>query len=202
MPDPALLPARYPGRPAVRFGAGVELRLLHRAMNGMAWLRRRGWVGTWLRHARWLHAASGWFQRLGSEAGAMHEDRHAGARCEIADRVERHPPRLGDEHGDGAGVHGARCGIPPAGRAVDHDDRPGHRLRRSRVDRQSGDRDAVVREFGDDWDAVGHDAAPALIAAAAASASSMANRASSSTSWASIVAEPASSAASARHSRR
>lgn len=72
VPDLALLPARYPGRPQVRFGAGMELRFLHRGMNAMAWLARKGWATGWERHAARLKRASEWFQQLGSDAGAMH----------------------------------------------------------------------------------------------------------------------------------
>lgn len=72
VPDLALLPARYPGTPRVRFGAGLELRLLHRGMNLMAWLAQRGWVRDWAAHARWLKAAADLFLRWGSDAGAMH----------------------------------------------------------------------------------------------------------------------------------
>mgnify|MGYP003575826313 CR=1 FL=1 len=72
VPDLALLPARYPGQPRVRFGAGLELPLLHRGMNAMAWLARKGWVRAWERHAARLKSASEWFQRSGTDAGAMH----------------------------------------------------------------------------------------------------------------------------------
>ena len=72
VPDLALLPARYPGRPRVRFGAGLELRFLHRGMNAMAWLARRGWVAGWEWHATRLKRASEWFKEWGTDAGAMH----------------------------------------------------------------------------------------------------------------------------------
>jgi hypothetical protein len=72
VPDLDLLPARYLGTPRVRFGAGLELRFLHRGMNAMAWLAQRGLVADWARHARPLKAISEWFMRWGSDAGAMH----------------------------------------------------------------------------------------------------------------------------------
>lgn len=72
VPDLALLPGRHAGRPRVRFGAGLELEFLHRGMNAMAWLARRGWVRAWDGHAAWLKGVSEWFQRLGTDAGAMH----------------------------------------------------------------------------------------------------------------------------------
>jgi hypothetical protein len=44
VPDLTLLPAHYPGRPNVRFGAGLELVLLHLGMNSMALLAKWGLV--------------------------------------------------------------------------------------------------------------------------------------------------------------
>ena len=72
VPDLLLLPARYPGSPRVRFGAGLELRFMHRAMNAMAWLVRQGWVSGWERHARWLKRLSEIFLAWGTDVGAMH----------------------------------------------------------------------------------------------------------------------------------
>lgn len=72
VPDLVLLPERFAGRPAVRFGAGLELRFLHRGMNMMADLTRRGWVRDWSRHATLLRRAADLFRHLGSDAGAMH----------------------------------------------------------------------------------------------------------------------------------
>ncbi|MDR7149707.1 hypothetical protein J2W49_001662 [Hydrogenophaga palleronii] len=72
VPDLALLPHRYPGKPRVRFGAGLELRTLHRGMNAMARLARWGLVPDWSVHAPLLKRAADVFQTLGSDAGAMH----------------------------------------------------------------------------------------------------------------------------------
>jgi Saccharopine dehydrogenase NADP binding domain len=72
VPDLVLLPPRYPGHPKVRFGAGLELAFLHRCMNGMARLVRWGWVRDWSRHAGLLKRVADGFQRLGTDAGAMH----------------------------------------------------------------------------------------------------------------------------------
>jgi hypothetical protein len=72
VPDLLLLPRRYPGLPRVRFGAGLELRFLHRAMNAMAWLVRKGWVSGWERHARSLKRLSELFLAWGTDVGAMH----------------------------------------------------------------------------------------------------------------------------------
>jgi len=72
VPDLVLLGPRYPGAPLVRFGAGLELRLLHRGMNGMALLAHRGLVRNWSRHAPLLKRMADWFRHMGSDAGAMH----------------------------------------------------------------------------------------------------------------------------------
>ena len=72
VPDLALLPGRYPGRPVVRFGAGLELFALHLGMNAMALLARLGIVRDWGVHAAWLKRWSDRFSTLGSDAGAMH----------------------------------------------------------------------------------------------------------------------------------
>jgi hypothetical protein len=72
VPDLALLPARYPGRPVVRFGAGLELFALHLGMNAMALVARLGIVRDWGVHASWLKRWSDRFSTLGTDAGAMH----------------------------------------------------------------------------------------------------------------------------------
>lgn len=72
VPDLALLPSRYAGAPSVRFGAGLELQFLHRGMNVLAWMARRGVVRDWSRYATLLKRAADVFQRWGSDAGAMH----------------------------------------------------------------------------------------------------------------------------------
>ncbi len=72
VPDLDLLPDRYAGRPAVAFGAGLELVFLHRGMNLMAWCAARGLVRDWSRHARPLKRMADLFIGWGSEAGAMH----------------------------------------------------------------------------------------------------------------------------------
>lgn len=72
VPDLALFPQRYSGTPHVRFGAGLELHLLHRGMNVMAALARVGLINNWTRYTRWLKAASDWFLNWGSDVGGMH----------------------------------------------------------------------------------------------------------------------------------
>lgn len=72
VPDLTLLPARYSGKPTVRFGAGLELKFLHRLMNLMALTTRVGLVRNWSRYARWIKRAADLFQTWGTDAGAMH----------------------------------------------------------------------------------------------------------------------------------
>lgn len=72
VPDLALLPPRYAGVPVVRFGAGLELRFLHRGMNLLAWSVRAGLVRDWSRHAQALRRVADLFRAWGSDAGAMH----------------------------------------------------------------------------------------------------------------------------------
>lgn len=72
VPDLALFPLRYAGVPKVRFGAGLELEFLHRGMNVMAWMARRGFVQDWSRYAMLLKRAADLFKTWGSDAGAMH----------------------------------------------------------------------------------------------------------------------------------
>ena len=72
VPDLTLLPPRYAGYPAVRFGAGLELRWLHRGMNALALLVRWGWIADLSAHAGTLKRMADWFRHRGSDAGAMH----------------------------------------------------------------------------------------------------------------------------------
>ncbi len=72
VPDLTLLPARYPGTPTVRFGAGLELGFLHLGMNLMAAAVRLGLVRHWAPHAPWLLRVANLFKGWGSDAGAMH----------------------------------------------------------------------------------------------------------------------------------
>jgi hypothetical protein len=76
VPDLVLLPAAYPGGPAVRFGAGLELEVLHRGLNAMAWMARLGLVRDWSRHARILARIADLFRHRGTDAGAMHVTVH------------------------------------------------------------------------------------------------------------------------------
>ncbi len=72
IPDLALLPARYAGRPRVRFSAGLELLTLHLGTNAMALAARLGLVRDWAKHAVSLKRWSDRFVACGTDAGAMH----------------------------------------------------------------------------------------------------------------------------------
>lgn len=72
VPDLALMPARYPGRPVVRFDAGLELVALHLGANAMALAGWLGLVRDWAVHAPWLKRWSDRLAAFGSDAGAMH----------------------------------------------------------------------------------------------------------------------------------
>jgi NAD(P)-dependent dehydrogenase (short-subunit alcohol dehydrogenase family) len=72
VPDLALLPQHWPGRPAVRFGAGTELMWQQLGMNALALLVRVGAVRDPVVYAGWLKRASDRFMDCGSDAGAMH----------------------------------------------------------------------------------------------------------------------------------
>ena len=98
VPDRLLFPRHFADAPRVRFGAGLELRILHRALNGMAWLAHRGVVRDWVRYAPALRWLAEWLRPLGSDCGAMHVAivcaDHAGTRT-------RHEWQLIATHGDG-----------------------------------------------------------------------------------------------------
>lgn len=98
VPDLALLPHRYPGEPAVRFVAGLELRFLHRGMNVLAWMAHRGWVQSWVPHAALLKRVSELFLGWGSDAGAMHVSVQG---RDSAGRMKARNWELIATHGDG-----------------------------------------------------------------------------------------------------
>lgn len=72
VPDLELFPQRYAGIRNVRFGAGLELGLLHNGMRLLANVRRIGLVRNWAAYAGLLKSVSDWFVPFGSDAGAMH----------------------------------------------------------------------------------------------------------------------------------
>ncbi len=72
VPDLDLFPARYPGSANVRFRAGLELRTLHFGLWVLSWLARSRLVSNWSAHATALKRMSDWFERNGTDAGAMY----------------------------------------------------------------------------------------------------------------------------------
>lgn len=72
VPDLSLLPARYAEVQTVRFGAGLELNLLHWGLAALSWLRWLGLLPNLRRFAPPLKRLSELFIQQGSDAGAMH----------------------------------------------------------------------------------------------------------------------------------
>ncbi len=71
-PDLELFPDRYPGVQSVRFGAGLELPILHFGMWLLSWPTRWNWIQRLDAHAGGLRKAADLFRTRGSDAGAMH----------------------------------------------------------------------------------------------------------------------------------
>jgi Saccharopine dehydrogenase NADP binding domain len=72
VPDLALFASRYAGVQRVRFDAALELALAMGAFWLIAALVRCGLIGDARRLARFMQAAAGYFDWLGSDRGAMH----------------------------------------------------------------------------------------------------------------------------------
>lgn len=72
VPDLELFPSRYAPVETVTFRAGLELGVLHYAMNLLAHMRKIGAVRNWERYAKYLFTISEWFRSFGSDAGGMH----------------------------------------------------------------------------------------------------------------------------------
>jgi hypothetical protein len=72
VPDLALLPAHYPSLKNLRFGAGLELSILHLGLYGLALLRRARLLPNLARFAAPMKHMSEWFLPWGSDIGAMH----------------------------------------------------------------------------------------------------------------------------------
>ena len=72
IPDLELFPERYPGVQSVRFGAGLELPILHFGLWLLSWPSRWRWIKRLESHTEHLRRSSGWFARRGSDVGAMH----------------------------------------------------------------------------------------------------------------------------------
>lgn len=72
VPDLALFPTRYSGLRSLRFGAGLELSLLHIGLWLLSWPARVRLLPRLDRWAPAFKSVSEWFLRNGSDAGAMH----------------------------------------------------------------------------------------------------------------------------------
>ena len=101
VPDLDLMPSRYPGRPVVRFGAGLELLWLHLGANAMALVGRLGLVRDWAVHAPWLKRWSDRLAAFGTDAGAMHVTARG---LDAQGRPARRTWTLVATHGDGPWV--------------------------------------------------------------------------------------------------
>ncbi|TQV85603.1 KR domain-containing protein [Aliikangiella coralliicola] len=71
VPDLELFPGFYAGIKTVRFQAGLELALLHRTMEMMAWLAKKKWVKNWAPLAPLIFKISQGFNFFGSDIGGM-----------------------------------------------------------------------------------------------------------------------------------
>ncbi|MGB2742717.1 MAG: saccharopine dehydrogenase NADP-binding domain-containing protein [Cognaticolwellia sp.] len=71
VPDLALFPKRYGVTQQVSFQAGLEIRLLHLTMVGMAYLSKIGLVKNWAPLSKAIVSASNVFLPFGSDKGAM-----------------------------------------------------------------------------------------------------------------------------------
>ncbi len=74
VPDLDLFPSQYEALQEQSFRAGLELSSLHLGLWFLSGFARLGWVKDWSKYARILHRASQWFERFGSESGAMFVD--------------------------------------------------------------------------------------------------------------------------------
>jgi len=72
VPDLELFPQRYPGVRSVRFGAGMELGLLHWGLSLLAWLCRLRIVRNLQSLAPLLLSMSNWVRGWGGDTGGMH----------------------------------------------------------------------------------------------------------------------------------
>ncbi len=71
IPDLELFPQRYPSVNTVRFQAGLELAFLHLGMVAMAMLAKIGLIKDWSVYTHPIFRCSKWFERLGTDTGAM-----------------------------------------------------------------------------------------------------------------------------------
>ena len=72
IPDTALIAARYPNIRQLTVRAGLEVPLAHRLLSLLGVLVHHGLINDLARHARSLQRLAAWFDRLGTDDGAMH----------------------------------------------------------------------------------------------------------------------------------
>ena len=72
IPDLELFPARYPGVQMVRFGAGLEVGLLHSGLALLSWMRRIGVLPNLARFASFAKSFSDLFLLFGTDTGGMY----------------------------------------------------------------------------------------------------------------------------------
>jgi hypothetical protein len=104
VPDLALLPALYPNLQQLRFGAGLELSVLHLGLYVLAGLRRFGLLPNLARFAKPMKTISEWFLSWGSDTGVMHV-RITGLDAQLQQQTREW--QLIAENGDGPNVPAA-----------------------------------------------------------------------------------------------
>jgi Saccharopine dehydrogenase NADP binding domain len=72
VPDTSLIPLRYPALRQLSIRAGHEVSLVHHALGLLGVLVRLGLIRDLAAHARKLQRLAAWFDRFGSNNGAMH----------------------------------------------------------------------------------------------------------------------------------
>lgn len=72
VPDTGLIPLRYPNLVQLAIRAGHEVALVHHALRVLGALVRIGLIRDLAGHARRLQRMARWFDRFGSDNGAMH----------------------------------------------------------------------------------------------------------------------------------
>ena len=107
-PERALWRARYPALEEATIRAGLGIGFLHLALSGLSWGARLGVLPQLDRLAKPLNRVAGLFDRVGTDAGAMHvrvtaRDAHA--------RTTSRTATLVAEHGDGPQVPAAPAAV-------------------------------------------------------------------------------------------
>ena len=72
VPDTALIPGRYANLHQLIVRAGLEVSLVHHLLSLLGVLVRHGLIRDLTRHAKLLQRLAAWFDRQGTDNGAMH----------------------------------------------------------------------------------------------------------------------------------